>query len=395
MDSAAESDLVLARAARAVGAAIDAAAHDLIERRPLCELVALAAVAREHVLVIGPPGTAKSAAVRRTAGTLGGRYFEYLLSRFTEPSEIFGPIDLRKLRDGVVETQTAGMLPEAEIAFLDEVFLGSTAILNTLLSLLNERVFRRGSSLLQAPLRVCVGAANALPDDPALGAFADRFLLHAFVQPIADAQLELLLQAGWNVQHEPTVRLSSLAEIDALANAASAAELSSCRPLIADAVRRLRAAGVELSDRRVVKLQGLIAAAAVMDGRGRATSADLWPIVYALPTAEAQALGRDVLREYLRESSTRALPAAAEQASHSPLLRAQRLLGQLRDLLAQLVAEREPQQHLAQLESVVREIDASFAPESLTAELAAERARAAALIAHQAQHGSPQPAPGP
>jgi MoxR-like ATPase len=88
---------------------------------------------------------------------LGGRYFEYLLGRFTEPSEIFGPIDLRKLREGTVETETADMLPEAEIAFLDEVFLGSTAILNTLLSLLNERTFRRGHTRLQCPLRVCVG----------------------------------------------------------------------------------------------------------------------------------------------------------------------------------------------------------------------------------------------
>jgi MoxR-like ATPase len=123
---------------------IRAATAGLIGRDQLAELMVLAAVAQEHLLVIGPPGTAKSAVVRRVAQAMGGNYFEYLLGRFTEPTELFGPVDLRKLREGTVETDVAGMLPEAEIAFLDEVFLGSIAILNTLLGILNERRFRRG-----------------------------------------------------------------------------------------------------------------------------------------------------------------------------------------------------------------------------------------------------------
>src|SRR4051812_12226158 len=158
----------LQSAAGRLRAAISQAAHGLVEREALVEMIALAAVAGEHLLVIGPPGTAKSEAVRRVARALGGEMFEYLLGRFTEPSEIFGPIDLRRLKEGVVETQTAGMLPEAEIAFLDEIFLGSTAILNTLLSLLNERTFRRGATRVRVPLRVCVGASNGLPEDEAL-----------------------------------------------------------------------------------------------------------------------------------------------------------------------------------------------------------------------------------
>ena len=136
----------LAEASAALRDALSDAAAGLVERESPVELIALAAVAGEHLLVIGPPGTAKSEAARRVARALGGRVFEYLLGRFTEPSEIFGPIDLRRLKEGVVETQTAGMLPEAEIAFLDEIFLGSTAILNTLLALLNERTFRRGAT---------------------------------------------------------------------------------------------------------------------------------------------------------------------------------------------------------------------------------------------------------
>ncbi|MFP2900849.1 AAA family ATPase, partial [Corallococcus sp. 4LFB] len=183
-------------AAAEVRDALTDASRGLVEREAMVELVALSAVAGEHLLVVGPPGTAKSEAVRRTARGLGGSYFEYLLGRFTEPSEIFGPVDLRKLREGRVETETAGMLPEAEVAFLDEVFLGSTAILNTLLGLLNERTFRRGHTRIQCPLRVCVGASNALPEDDALAAFADRFLARIFVEPVPDPRLEELLEGG-------------------------------------------------------------------------------------------------------------------------------------------------------------------------------------------------------
>ncbi len=106
----------LAAAAERLQGAVRRASQGLVEREVLVEVIALSAVAGEHLLVIGEPGTAKSEAVRRVAGALGGRYFEYLLGRFTEPSEIFGPIDLVKLQQGRFETVTAGMLPEAEVA---------------------------------------------------------------------------------------------------------------------------------------------------------------------------------------------------------------------------------------------------------------------------------------
>src|SRR5688572_3716583 len=105
----------LLQASHALREAISDAKRGLIERDALIEMIALAAVAGEHLLVIGPPGTAKSEAVRRVARATGGNYFEYLLGRFTEPSEIFGAVDLRKLKEGTVETDTIGMLPEAEI----------------------------------------------------------------------------------------------------------------------------------------------------------------------------------------------------------------------------------------------------------------------------------------
>src|SRR5712664_131600 len=196
----------LPEASAKLRSAVTAASRGLVDREPLVELVALSAVAREHLLVIGPPGTAKSVAVRRMARATGGRYFEYLLGKFTEPNEIFGPVDLRKLREGTVETDVSGMLPEAEIAFLDEIFQGSTAILNTLLGILNEREFRRGHTRMHCPLRVCVGASNALPEDESLAAFADRFLVRIFVEPVADPMLERLLEGGWGLTQNPIQR---------------------------------------------------------------------------------------------------------------------------------------------------------------------------------------------
>ncbi|HYO53896.1 AAA family ATPase [Archangium sp.] len=356
--------------------ALTDAGRGLVEREAMVELVALCAVAGEHLLVIGPPGTAKSEAVRRTARALGGGYFEYLLGRFTEPSEIFGPVDLRKLREGLVETETAGMLPEAEVAFLDEVFLGSTAILNTLLGLLNERVFRRGHTRMRCPLRVCVGASNALPEDEALAAFADRFLARTFVEPVPDPRLEELLAGGASLWKDGEARTASLEALDVLAQAAREADLGPVRPHLAHALRTLRGAGLGLSDRRMVKAQRLVAAAAALAGRSTPGVADLWPLVYAVPTREGQALARDVLRELLAHSENPALAAAALEASAGPLARAQRIAQAGRAVLAERPAGEDAEALASwrlKLEGVAREMDAGFAPEALPQELRAVR----------------------
>jgi MoxR-like ATPase len=281
----------------------------------------------------------------------------------------------------VIETQTSGMLPEAEIAFLDEVFLGSTAILNTLLSLLNERTFRRGATALAVPLRVCVGAANHLPDDESLAAFADRFLLRCFVSPVGDAQLEELLEGGWLADRAEAPRTASIADLDAIAAVARDADLVAIRPRLAEAVRTLRGAGIALTDRRIVKLQRLVAAAAALDGRSHATEADLWPIVYAVPTAEAQAQARDVLRPLLAASANAALGAAAAEASLSPPAHAARLVEAVRALLAVAADGEARAAWRLRLESMAREIDAGFAAEARPPALADARAAVVAALA--------------
>jgi MoxR-like ATPase len=361
-------NLSVNEASAALRDVISEASSGLVEREALIEMVALSAVAEEHVLVIGPPGTGKSEAVRRIARATGGHYFEYLLGRFTEPSEIFGPVDLHKLKEGSVETDTLGMLPEAEIAFLDEIFQGSTAILNTLLGILNERVFRRGHTNVRCPLRVCVGAANSLPEDASLAAFADRFLVRCFVDPIPDPMLEQLLEGGWALNASQGERHATLSDIEVLAEAARATDMSPVRSQIAKAIRTLRGAGITLTDRRAVKVQKLIAAAALMAGRERPTEADLWPIVFALPTREQQAVGRDSLRDQLVATENHTLPVAAEEASLGPLARATRVAKAAREILATKPTGDDPEQNRSwrlQLEGVAREIDAGFTPEQM------------------------------
>jgi MoxR-like ATPase len=340
--------------------ALHDAARGLVEREALLEVVVLAAVAEEHVLVVGPPGTAKSEAVRRVARAVSGHYFEYLFGRFTEPSEIFGPVDLRKLKEGVVETVTTGMLPEAEVAFLDEVFLGSTAILNTLLGLLNERTFRRGLTRVACPLRVCVGASNALPDDTALAAFADRFLLRVFVEPVPDPLLEKLLESGHT--RDGTNTTAGLGALDVLVEASRLVDVTGVRATLAHAVRQLRSAGVTLSDRRIVKVQRLIAAAAALAARDVATHADLWPLVFAVPTRDAQVLARDALGPLLEGSESTALPAAALEASRGPLARAAVLVEAGDAVLARVPGDdtRARDAWRLELEGIARDIDASF-----------------------------------
>jgi MoxR-like ATPase len=358
----------------ALRAVIRQASRGLVDREVLVDLIVLAAVAGEHVLVVGPPGTAKSEAARRVARALGGSYFEYLLGRFTEPSEIFGAVDLAKLREGLVETDTTNMLPEAEIAFLDELFQGSTAILNTLLGILNERVFLRGHTRVRCPLRLCLGASNALPSDPSLAAFADRFLLRVFVEPISDHMLEELLTAGWklSVTEDAERPAASMAMLDELARRARAVDLDHLVPRISEAVRRLRARGLHLSDRRVVRSQRLMAAAAALDGRGRASAADLWPLVYVVPTAEEQAAAREVLAPVLAEGDNGVLAAAAEEATQGPVVRSRRLTAAAEELLAG--GGRDGAWRL-RVEALLREIDASFAAAERPAELTARRDR--------------------
>jgi MoxR-like ATPase len=270
-----------------------------IERDEVIDLIALALVAGEHLFLYGPPGTAKSALIREFARSVHGRYFEYMLTRFSEPNEIFGPIDLVRLREGVVATVTTHMLPEAEFAFLDELFNANSAILNNLLTVLNERVYRRGAEVHRLPLLSLFSASNHLPEDDALVALFDRFLLRCQVGNLPRGSTSRLLAAGWELefpQHTEEVRHPGPArsnaphfdmpELRALAGRTARVDLAPTRDLYTEVVSKIRDLGVAFSDRRAVKAQKLIAASAVLCQREEATPADLWVLRYVWDRVE-------------------------------------------------------------------------------------------------------------
>ena len=129
-----------------------------IGKNEIIDLLGIGLLARENTFLLGPPGTAKSAIIRSLANAIeDGKNFEYLLTRFTEPNEIFGPFDIRKLKDGELVTNTEAMMREASMVFLDEIFNANSAILNSLLMALNEKIFRRGKETKKLPALMFVG----------------------------------------------------------------------------------------------------------------------------------------------------------------------------------------------------------------------------------------------
>ncbi len=297
-----------------------------VERDEVIDLIALAAVAGEHLFLYGPPGTAKSALIRDFSGAVRGRYFEYMLTRFSEPNEVFGPVDIARLREGVVATVTAGMLPEAEFAFLDELFNANSAILNNLLTVLNERVYRRGAETHRLPLLSLFSASNALPEDETLQALFDRFLLRCPVENLRREAMPRLLAAGWEMERAiPLSPEVSAADLVVLGRDVLAVDLDPVRDLYAETVFKVRDLGVALSDRRAVKVMKLVAASAVLCGRAAAVPADLWVLRYVWDRPEQigalRSLVGGVLESHPPDGPVHPRAAAAEQVDGEELAR--------------------------------------------------------------------------
>ncbi|MCA1196553.1 AAA family ATPase [Sphingomonas sp. R647] len=379
MISSEPRDAASVEAAATLRLHIDRLSARFVARRALLELVMLGLVAREHVLLIGPPGTGKSAAVQAVAGAIEANTFEYLLGRFTEPSELFGALDLNALKEGRVEPVTSGMLPQAEVAFLDEIFLGSTAILNTLLKILNERTYRRGQFSVTTPLISCIAASNALPEDTTLAAFADRFLLTMFVDPVGDGDLPALLRTGWRMNIEetdppPPLNTSVIADLH---RASLDIDMSEVTDLFAHVVRKMRLIGVPLSDRKIVKAQKLVAAAALLRGAKSAGPQDLWPVTYLVQDKAQQAEASELLHAELKESFNPVLVDSVAQATYGPTAHAAKLTEQATLLLEErpaLATDRLHEIWLVRLETMLTRIDAAFAGDTLPQSLRVLRA---------------------
>jgi MoxR-like ATPase len=317
-----------AQKVREVGRALD---ERYLDKSEIVRMLLVTLVAGEHMLIVGPPGTAKSALVRHLARLVDARYFEYLLTRFSEPNEIFGPVDIKAFREGTFVRRVEAMLPDAEIVFLDEIFKSNSAILNALLSILNERRFFTGSATIRVPLCSLFGATNEVPNDDALGAIFDRFIVRTLSENLDSFHFHGLLERG--VQ----------AEAAAIVASAGAGALEDERPLVTLAdVRRLqqrlpqfmrfteeflarykglifqlRSEGVSVSDRRVVKLLKLFAASALIDGRPTAHDGDFFVLRHVWNSTDQIPILEDIVgpvlekhhREHPEERRTRATAA--------------------------------------------------------------------------------------
>lgn len=293
-----------------------------IGKDEIVDLLGITLLARENAFLLGPPGTAKSAIVRGLSnGVENGKNFEYLLTRFTEPNEIFGPFDIRKLKDGDLVTNTEGMMPEASMVFLDEIFNANSAILNSLLMALNEKIFRRGKETKKLPALMFVGASNILPEDEALNALLDRFLIRVKCDYVDPDLLNEVLLAGWKLENNsvnqtPTITSDEVRELQKLARTV---DLTPIRKEYIDVIHSLRNTGINVSDRRAVKIQNLIAASALICGRTEAIISDLWVLKFIWDTEEQIEVLEGIINHVIeKETDLKSHPQAVFNKAPNP-----------------------------------------------------------------------------
>ncbi|HEY3806117.1 MAG TPA: AAA family ATPase [Kofleriaceae bacterium] len=265
-----------------------------LDKQEIIRLMTVSAIAGEHMVIVGPPGTAKSAMIDMFAKLIDARYFEYLLTRFTEPNELFGPVDISAFREGRYTRRLDHMLPTAEIVFLDEIFKSNSAILNSLLHVINERKFQNGPEVVSVPLISLYAASNEVPNDDNLAAMFDRFLVRVLSDNLDSYHFHELMKKGVALElRKMTGR--GLADptrpgLGELRPVISARELRAIQTNFdkfmvfpeefltkyKGLVFQIRSEGISVSDRRAVKLLKLFAASAVFDGRTRVHDGDFF-----------------------------------------------------------------------------------------------------------------------
>lgn len=282
----------------------------LVERDREIYLGLIAVVAREHLFMLGPPGTGKTALASMLGRAVPGGFFEILLSKFTEPSEVFGPLSVKGLMErDEYRRSTAGYMPDCRLVMLDEVWKASSAILNNLLTILNERVFDNGGVREVTRVGTVFGASNEMPADDSLAAIYDRFMLRCEVAPVSDSMKLLNITKG----DIPQISEEYLLQMQQAADAVQvSSDVHRALVFIRDT---LRGQGIVISDRRFLRSVGLVRASAAIAHRSIAAPQDLKILAYCFWVTPDQApavklVVEDVVNQFQSQLGTGAQTAS-------------------------------------------------------------------------------------
>jgi MoxR-like ATPase len=280
--------------------------NTLIERESEVDLALTALLAKEHCLFVGPPGTAKSALCYAIMRFLDGKKsFEWLINKHTDVNEILGAIDFNAYKEGDHRHITHNKLPEAHVAFLDELLKGSTALLNTVLKILNERQFDNGLTVMHCPLQLCIAASNEWPDETeSLQALFDRFLFRKTVQCVSltDNITKLIFADDLTPDTGVTVSLAELNEAQVAAR-----EMDwdpDALDKFAQILSSIREAGILVGDRRLRKSNMACKSFAWLNGHETVTKDDLEVLAHVLWVNPTEQPGKvqDIIRRIAKPS---------------------------------------------------------------------------------------------
>ena len=287
------------------------------EREEEVEGILVALLSRQHMLMIGPAGTAKSAlSVELAKIVQGTNYFQWLLTRFSTPEEVFGPLSLKDLEQGVYKRNTATKMPEANLVFLDEIFKANSAILNSLLTLINERLFYNNGTPIKVPLMSVIGASNEYPEEgEGLEALFDRFLLRFELDYIADETnfVSMMKGTGQN-QVMPSMTMDELVQLQFFTDMVTIPDevyetLSKIR-------NELRDEGIRPSDRRFKQSLSVLQAKALINQRQIVKVDDIVILENALwETVDQKDNVSLIVRSHAQDVVTQKLDRIQEEAS--------------------------------------------------------------------------------